>query len=427
MNCQNVVEEEDSREEDGTFPLMLLSDDLIANVLSFVSSIPFENLDDDLLQKHVASNLRDSMEKSKSSSRCIGSFGSLTHVLPLVCHKFRRICNNSDVLWKGSMLRLMTPKISNQSLNIWREGLVTCALSDLEQLEDDADGFGIENLSYLMDKATSVISQEKKRSHAAMTLCQEIVKEYRPFVWAGPIFFLVSDHDQGMDEDMNLHLFEKRYQLMMSELMENKPQCDKDGNLIPLCRRPRFFFSSGLSTPLRAGDPVAVVEVTHCEMKEDGRAMVTVVPVGQKTLISTKARPESFNLVDATVTTTQRIRNKTFMGPVFLANTYYTAPSRLYSVFRMALVEECYIRMLRDTKLHEDVGRNPRFVLAASVSHTPQPAAVVELLRIRVDSDNYAGIELMIIAKGIIQHEPVAHPTIPGLFLANLEIDPIQP
>lgn len=175
-------------ESTGEFnPFLLLNDDVILCILSYVSYVPFErdatgtmtladmsetqrtsSANDDeikrLLQDYNASatKLNKKLFKRKSNispfrashhyyqeafhgsqtsndgsndeslSRLSSSrmFGSLTHVLPLVNKRFRLLCNESDVLWTEALERLIGLRSSQGRSDIgssvhWEEGITS--------------------------------------------------------------------------------------------------------------------------------------------------------------------------------------------------------------------------------------------------------------------------------------------------------------
>ena len=108
-----------------------LNDDLLASVLSFVSYTPYEhqfagisaNSDHSRLylaylesatkvhspqNNHSHASFFSKQQKGGASkTRSFQeTFGTLTHVLPLVCKKFCSICASSDVLWSDAIERL---------------------------------------------------------------------------------------------------------------------------------------------------------------------------------------------------------------------------------------------------------------------------------------------------------------------------------
>lgn len=125
------------------FPIFNLSDDLIIHVLSFLSSVPFESNDgeESLFSDFIA---RESIRIHRSfaaspfqpaslslqiyqaaSQKCedelkvtLDTFGTLTHVLPFVCKKFRVLCQASDGLWNEATERLIVAHPQ-----VWGDGI----------------------------------------------------------------------------------------------------------------------------------------------------------------------------------------------------------------------------------------------------------------------------------------------------------------
>jgi hypothetical protein len=339
------------------FPLLALSDDLIIHILSFVSSAPFESIDDDepLFMYHISlatkkkptsfspfqpsGNQQAALIRGVQNSKLTAnSFGTLTHGLPVVCKKFHDLCYQSDGLWKEAMERLTVA-----SPTVWGTGILHIAKETLQQKPESSLRSTNSTEEDLCDKAATICGSAKGAF-------QRIVEVYQPFTTTAPLFLLGGSGDPPvLQQAWNLHLYEPRYRLMMSQIMQSRPVRDKNGSWIPSPGRPRFLFSSGLSAPLVEGDPVFLVEILRCKLKRDGRALLTILPVLQTRIQSMQVRPNSFALLDATVQTCKRnnLQDEELRLPVFCISAMGRIP-QLYSSIELLVWENRYRRLVRE-------------------------------------------------------------------------------
>jgi len=389
-----------------SFPLLSLSDDLIIHVLSFASSAPFECIDDDeaLYKDHVslvAKNntpylspfqpivgnyqqaARGRVEESKLTAN---SFGTLTHVLPVVCKKFYELCYQSDHLWKEAMERL-----SVASSTVWGLGISQIVATKHSQRDASFSSNPCEQ--------AAVVCEGGKNAF------QRIVEVYQPFTTTAPLFLMGGNHDAPvLQQSFNLNILEPRYRLMISQLMQSRPLSDKEGSWIASPGRPRFLFSSGLSSPLTEGDPVFLVEIQRCKIKHNGRALITILPILQTRIQSMQMRPNSCALLDATVQTFKRctLGDDELRLPVFCISALSELGHipQLHSSIELVVQQERRRRLVREIMDTESTNR-PRFILAPTgIVDTGEAALLMEVRKCLIHPDGTANIDVVAIAKG---------------------------
>lgn len=336
------------------------------------------------------------------------AFGTLTHVLPLVCWKFYRLCHESDGLWKEAMLRLAIAAPA-----IWEHGIAQLAAAFVSSNETETDN--PPTLDILCDQVAAACG-------GAKLAFQRIVALYQPFTITAPLFLMGGVVPPTIMQSMNLHLFEPRYRLMIAEIMNNRPVRDTSGNLIP-SPRPRFLMSSGLSAPLVAGDPVFVVEILRCRVKNDGRALITIQCVRQTRLQSMYVRQNGFSLIDATVHTCKRTFENLRL-PVFCVMAMGRTPP-LYASFELFVFEDRHRRMIRDIVATNDESSTtdrPIFILAyAGTVGNGDAAMIVEVRKHTLHPDGTANIELVPLFKGRLR-DSVERPNSGRMYDAIVDI-----
>lgn len=414
------------------FPLLDLSDDLIIHILSFVSSAPFECITDDepLYMDHISPTTKKgrqpvSFRGVPTVPECrltASSFGTLTHVLPFVCKKFHQLSFESDGVWKEAMERL-----SVASPAVWGKGISQIATTEKEAAP--ASSAQRHDASF-SSTATSLSATTEDLCEKATVVCggaknafQRIVEVYQPFTTTAPLFLMGGSGDPPvLQQAWNLHLYEPRYRLMMSQIMQSRPLRDKSGSWIASPGRPRFLFSSGLSAPLVEGDPVFLVEILRCKLKRDGRALLTILPVLQTRIQAMHVRPNSFALLDATVQTCKRraLGDTQLRLPVFCISAMGRIP-QLFSSIELVVWEDRYRRLVREIMETESTNR-PRFILAPSGTVTSgETALLMEVRKCALHPDGTANIELVAIAKGLLRNA-VERPNADRLYDANIDI-----
>mmetsp|Transcript_31948 Transcript_31948/g.52739 ORF Transcript_31948/g.52739 Transcript_31948/m.52739 type:complete len:443 (-) Transcript_31948:25-1353(-) len=401
------------------FPILDLSDDLILHVLSFVSSAPFESNDDDeeplfkAYNAHESARIHGSAVASPFQSagmsyqiyqtslrKCVeemkltlSTFGTLTHVLPLVCKRFQELCQLSDTLWKEAMERLIVvyPKI-------WGKGI--------HQL---CDGEKTNDKDICLRASTSC--------GGSKFAFQRVVEVYQPFITTLPLFVIGGRRPPVLGESWHLHLVEPRCRLMIVKIMEPYPFPDKKGNAIASPGRPRFLISSGLSFPVVGGDPVFVVEIERCKLKRDGTVRLSIVIVLQTRILSIKVKPNAFDMLGATVQTTKLLSSEGLIRlPVFTSVTAtQLAPPLFYSI-ELNFSEAPHQLMIRELMADGTLER-PKFIFNHAGA-SGELALLVEIRNCVVYADGTANVEVVGVAKGTLQ-DPVERPDSHRLFDAT--------
>uniref|UniRef100_A0A7S2U9U0 Uncharacterized protein n=1 Tax=Attheya septentrionalis TaxID=420275 RepID=A0A7S2U9U0_9STRA len=403
------------------FPILNLSDDLILHVLSFVSSAPFESNDEEqsLFKAYMSYETKKIHQASTSSpflsaamsyqvyraalETCASdlkltliTFGTLTHVLPLVCKRFQILCQLSD-LWKEAIDRLIVVYPS-----IWGKGIRSLCK---EQRSNDMD---------ICLRASELCGGSRRAFQRVVEVCQ-------PFITVLPVLVLGDNRSDPpvLGQVWNLHLVKPQYQLMTAEIMESYPLHYQRESPIASQGRPRFLFSSGLSLPLVGGDPVFVVEITRCKLKRDGTIRLSIVAVLQTTMLSIQVRPNAFGLLDAKVQTKKTLSEGRMRLPVFTsvaASTQHTTP--LFCSIEVTFGEGRYRRMIRELMADETVDR-PKFIFSSMDTVTSGEMAILsEVRKCVIHADGTADVEFVGIAQGTLQ-EVVERPDSSGIIDAT--------
>lgn len=198
-----------------------LGDDLIAQVLSFVADVPFEN---------------------KSSSYR----SNLTHVLPVISKNIHRI-SSTDFFWKSALERLLLKDPS-----LWEQGI-----------------------SSLLPKGTAspscatLLIEKVVSAHCCTyrTIFQRLTSEY--IRYSAPIFHMRGEVELGVT--FGLHLFEPRYRYLISQIMVGHDTLGE-----ALVDGPSFIYAH--SSPLAPETLACVVQVQCCRIYHDGSSDVFLVP-----------------------------------------------------------------------------------------------------------------------------------------------------
>ena len=270
-----------------TFPLLDLSDDVISHILSFVSSAPFEFFEDDapLFQDFISPTVNKNRKPTHFSpfqptshyqaalirkmevarlTHC--AFGTLTHVLPLVCWRFHRICRQSDGRWSEALQRL-----SISSPEVWRLGVSKL----IEESEERSLLANSKPVAEEMDGKLSV-----PVACQGMFIFQRVVDRYRPYLYSirAPIITYPSSLPPTEMESRWFHFGPGR-RSVIDQLMLNRSFRDRAGHMIA-SPRPRLLVSFGVSSSaIMVGDPALVVELRRCVFKPDGDILVMMAPV----------------------------------------------------------------------------------------------------------------------------------------------------
>eukprot|EP00591_Stephanopyxis_turris_P014805 CAMPEP_0195538660 /NCGR_PEP_ID=MMETSP0794_2-20130614/49652_1 /TAXON_ID=515487 /ORGANISM="Stephanopyxis turris, Strain CCMP 815" /LENGTH=372 /DNA_ID=CAMNT_0040672667 /DNA_START=558 /DNA_END=1673 /DNA_ORIENTATION=- len=331
--ASNTSRSEDKNEEDREritplFPqFQFLNDDLQLVILSFVSEDPF----------------------GKSSMRsCDSPSGTLTHVLPLVSHKYHKLSYQSDILWMDALHRGL---VSDEG-NVWESGLRSLLArtrnnenqdsgntDSTEQSSDDSrcvssssslesDLFVVPSPSSTTHNGTQqqLFSQRQDLIHksciairipqqsdddeetltpspslnrtplpsAAQLVYRYIVSHHLRF--KGPVFHMPGQVTLG--KKIGLHFFERRYRYLIGQVMDGQPREHLMGE--PFTSNfPRFIYAN--HTSLARGSPACIVQILQCHMFMNGTADVMLLPTEHVWIEQIRLKPCTGGLCEATV------------------------------------------------------------------------------------------------------------------------------
>jgi len=241
-------------DEKGFPQFILLGDDIIAHVLSFVADAPFEN----------ASGLDPNF------------VSTLTHSLPFVNKLFRRLLQR-DEFWKDALIRRVLAEPS-----LWYQGLV--ALHD-EPGHIPKDIEAAHLIEEVKTKLTGVSYKE---------IYRRVLNEKIRF--SGPIFYMGQSITLG--QPYGLHLFEPRYRRLIALVMRDFPASAKQGGPIEIVggQAPPMFIHANVH-PLSRGSPAVLCQVIRCGINpRDGRADVFLLPTAYVTMERIWEQPRSGHL-----------------------------------------------------------------------------------------------------------------------------------
>lgn len=269
------------------------------------------------------------------------TFGTLTHVLPLVNKRFRLLCNQSDVLWTEALERLIGLRNSQEARSdigssvLWKAGLLSFL-----RCNDNADNVTHsehERSRGLITKACECVSkgdeERQDKSSVAKEVFRQVLIHHKPTCL--PVFSMFCPAVVG--EELTIRLFEPRYQLMITELMADRSERERGG--LPLTTpRPRFLFACRSDTWRRA--VACIVEVRRCLIHPDGIAHIAIVPVSWVILEKLQRRPETGGLLDGIVMRSP----KRMQLPAFCMRTHLI----LEQPIRLRLYEERYKTLISE-------------------------------------------------------------------------------
>eukprot|EP00553_Chaetoceros_curvisetus_P014702 CAMPEP_0204644962 /NCGR_PEP_ID=MMETSP0718-20130828/1847_1 /ASSEMBLY_ACC=CAM_ASM_000674 /TAXON_ID=230516 /ORGANISM="Chaetoceros curvisetus" /LENGTH=362 /DNA_ID=CAMNT_0051666675 /DNA_START=87 /DNA_END=1175 /DNA_ORIENTATION=+ len=305
-----------------------LSDDLMIEILSYVTFGPFEE----------GLETRGGKKASLSDAS-----SSLTHNLPLVSSHFRDLCK-LDLFWLPSLQRLvysdrevfkevlkvmlnaefkkppwsafhdsdvdkdsfllaakvkkmdtlnkedMFELVSNVYKNVYKS-IRNQSIEIMNEM-DNADEDGKARFSSARSglvKRPCIISPAPssciRNIDSARSMYLSLIK-----VYANPIYpvFHMRSRTVSLGILQSLLFFEPRYRMLISEVMKGRKKKYHQGH--PLSApRPRFIFAH-TGQVLRPGLSAFVVEVCRCRMLDGGRAHILIKPVERVKLISVSER-----------------------------------------------------------------------------------------------------------------------------------------
>uniref|UniRef100_A0A7R9WK87 Uncharacterized protein n=1 Tax=Pseudictyota dubia TaxID=2749911 RepID=A0A7R9WK87_9STRA len=297
----------------------LLSDDLVVEVLLFVSHGPYEHGSDD-------------------------PRGSMTQVLPLVCRRFREYCDNSKSLWMPSLERLIfsnpeswgdgvrsilssvgaiplahsivtqvyhcdgdnrdiVQDMLNPSQDIgkllrsmtrddFRRMLrIVCKITTQQAFRNIAVDKGLRGTCTDMKGNTKQIEDPLKRFCPEKLAYYSLIKEHMMVTM--PVFYMPST--VRVNRLIHLHFFEPRYRQLIAEVTAGRSFAELSGGEL---NEPFPQFVYACNPPLIAGTVAFVVEVQRCRMYVNGRADVLLNPVKSVRLVKVKERRGSGGLCD---------------------------------------------------------------------------------------------------------------------------------
>jgi len=262
------------------------------------------------LSKRMQAAIRKRSKGKNNSSLQPHSFGTLTHVLPLVCTRFRDLCSTSDALWSQAIERLAV-----SDPNGWRLALTEYIGSD--EPKTGRDLFG--DLSG--GRCTNLISEARNKLHAnfdattslpgeesesiAKLLFKHLSTDAEPVVFSGMLFHTRNAAPPRIGVNYSLNIYEPRYRQLIGELLSARPEYsvgkvwDSSAHDCAPSSRPRFLYSYGVDGLPYSGDPVLVVELTKCNIHSDGRLYITIVPIFHARLSLVRDRMGSTGLIEA--------------------------------------------------------------------------------------------------------------------------------
>ena len=342
------------------------------------------------------------------------AFGTLTHILPLVCWRFHRICRLSDGLWYEAMYRL-----SCSSPDVWGSGA-----SKLTQ--DKENGYSSDIIKpaavEVFGKLSIPASGEGKLAF------QRAVVLHQPFTVIAPIMSMNGSCTLAQLESLWFQ-WGPQHRFMMNYLMRNRPFRETTGDLIA-SPRPRFLLSPGLPIPLILGDRVFIVELRQCKFERNGDSLVKMAFIRQARI---KVLPKPI-VKDAHIlsyATVEPLKREFQDARLPVIGQYHaTGPYRhltsLYCSVDVEIWEERYVRMIRE--LMTEWGESPttdrpimvinRYTQAEA---NGVQASLVEIRTCAFIDGTSANMQVIPLAKCRLRNV-VERPNREGQFDANIEI-----
>jgi hypothetical protein len=354
------------------------------------------------------------------------SFGTLTHVLPLVCKQFHVLCNESNVLWTESLERLLGFKNSRSrcdigSSDLWEKGLLSFiqssggAIGDETTSNDRSKGPSDESVHPEYERARKLISKAEhcfNRQNQSANTTDGSVKDYVAQETADalledgvsqevfrqvllyhkpvrlPVFTLSAPAAVG--EELYFRLHEPRYRLLIADVMAGRSASERNGYPVAT-PRPRFLFACKPNSLVRK--VACLLEVRRCHIHRDGIADVVIVPISWVVMQDVVTRPQSGGLLDATV-----VQSPTRLCmPVFCS---MLTRLRLGRSVRLLLIERRYKTLIADVMAGRPQSeRNgsflamprPQFIYVCQSPLKPGiVACIVEVERCLIQSDGTA-------------------------------------
>jgi len=236
----------------------------------------------------------------------------LTHIFPLVCKSWNNLIKTSDILWISSLQRIVyqNPDVFKEGFLIYlNSGKTSPPWSAFYQQAVDRNDFLLaasvrkmeslskqqmfELVSSIYDSISSQDSKEYKQDIAdrkqefscARHLYITLIKNYTLTTF--PVFHM-SFNAAKVGLYLTLNIFEPRYRMLITEVMDGKSSSELNGRMIKL-NRPRFIFAN--ERELRSGTDGFLVEICRCTILEGARAKIKIQFMRRVELKQLRLRP----------------------------------------------------------------------------------------------------------------------------------------
>jgi hypothetical protein len=274
-------------------------------------------------------------------------YSSLTHTLPYVNHEFYTICSQADAFWQAAFYRMLEKKESQ----LWQDQIrrIFPSLANEEagknggssatttathntnsssmllpndseksrrfcnngrQLSNQNEN---ENMDWmdrisallLVNQSTNSSSDDNENTETSTNTIQprsykELYQHMlnRRLRHTGPVFCMPANVKLG--QAYGLHLFEPRYRLLIADVLRHVPPEYKQGRKHLMEGNYFVSFIHANYTPIVDNETLAsLVQVVRCEIYDDGRADVLLLPIQHVWLEHLWYRPDSGHLIYA--------------------------------------------------------------------------------------------------------------------------------
>ena len=311
--------------------LAVFGDDVLLLILSFVSYAPYETEEIQWREPHPYSKGKADLSigadhlrlytnylkrkdtggtgrtklpvmKSKQNNKKnrhkgslqVHSFGTLTHVLPLVCKRFHELCSSStsDVLWLQAIERLVANDEVGWCWPLWKLSHESTDGEDTGVTAVLPECWSRQRISVMVDAVFSRYSTQCVTTECTAKLFfQELANNIaEPRAFSGHLIQNKNLHSPKLGASYRLAISDMQSLDSIRWLMQYRPNEDLIGKEIDddggLRRRPRFLYNYGVDNAV-AGDLVLLVEITRCRVEEWGATLLgennrfhlTIVPI----------------------------------------------------------------------------------------------------------------------------------------------------
>ncbi len=336
----------------------LLSDEIIIEILSYISQAPYETSDDLIIPNHP-----EQQQQQQHYPDYYLSHNTLTHTFPYLCRQFYTL-SKTNSLWMSSLIRLI-----RRNPSLWKYafskmihvGKTIPSWSDYYNPTMDRDdyrlGVQVRNMEdFKGDKKEEMVLLDELISNVYESVQEQIEMRYhcnydanddhnhkeqfipqtkgvkafyihliRTYMQIPMPMFYMPMSSLRRNTSMTLAFFEPRYRYMLSEIMKGRPIQDFHGRPIrnvtissssskrkeknaKIEKRPQFLFVNKYTTTTSTNDSKTIqakygflVEVKRCQMLEFGRSEVIIDIVKNVEIFQVKRRKdvESHGLYDA--------------------------------------------------------------------------------------------------------------------------------